>query len=142
MGVLSDLVVARADEAERVSEAVAPSQTFEGIDIKGVDSVKFSRLHSILVGRSVRELMPLYQPVVIVSEEGPWVFQIPQDLVARLAALDDVSRTDVSRRWALAEEFVLDRWGEDDVASALSSISSLAKRAFDSERALFLWMSL
>ena len=33
MGVLSDLVVAPAGEAESVAQAQVPSQTFAGIDI-------------------------------------------------------------------------------------------------------------
>jgi hypothetical protein len=34
-GVLSDLVVARADQAEAVAKASVPSKVFGGIDIKG-----------------------------------------------------------------------------------------------------------
>lgn len=142
MGVMSDLVVAPAGEAERVAQAQVPSQTFDGIDIEGVDSVKFNTLHSILTGRSFEELLPLYDPVVTVSDDGPWVFQIPPDLVTQLAALDDAGMAGVARRWAATEEFVLDNWDESDVTSALSAISSLSKRAIDSGQALFLWMSL
>jgi hypothetical protein len=142
MGVLSDLVVVPADEAERVAQAEVPSQTFGGIDIKGVDSVKFGTLHSILTGQSFEELLPLYEPVVTVSDDGPWVFQIPPDLVTRLAALDDAGMAGVARQWAATEEFVLVGWAEGEVASVVSAISSLSKRAIESGQALFLWMSL
>ena len=142
MGVLSDLVVAPAGEAERVAQAQVPSETFGGIDIKGVDSVKFGTLHSILTGQTFEELLPLYEPVVTVSDDGPWVFQIPPDLVTRLAVLDDAETAGVARRWAATEEFVLDSWAEGEVASTLSAISSLSKRAIESGQALFLWMSL
>lgn len=143
MGVLSELVVAPAGEAERVAQAQVPSQTVGGIDIKGVDSVKFGTLHSILMGQSFEELLPLYEPVVTVSDDdGPWVFQIPPDLVTRLAALDDAGMAAVARQWAATEEFVLDDWTEDEVVSVLSAISSLSKQAIESGQALFLWMSL
>lgn len=142
MGVLSELVVAPAGEAERVAQAQVSSQTVGGIDINGVDSVKFGTLHSILTGRSFEELLPLYEPVVTVSEDGPWVFQIPTELVTRVAALDDAGMADVARQWAATEEFVLDCWAEDEVASALSALSSLSNRAIESGQALFLWLSL
>jgi hypothetical protein len=87
MGVLSDLVVAPAGDAERIGRSQIPSKEFGGIDIKGIDSVKFGTLHSILTGRSFEELLPEYEPVVTVSDDGPWVFQIPSDLVTRLAGL-------------------------------------------------------
>ena len=50
MGVLSDLVVAPVGDAERIGHADAPAAEFGGIDIKGIDSVKFGTLHSILTG--------------------------------------------------------------------------------------------
>lgn len=142
MGVLSDLVIAPANEAEHVAQAAVPSEVFNGIDIKGVDSVKFATLHSILTGRSFDDLLPIYEPVVTVSDEGPWVFQIPPDLVALLAALDDAGKTGIAQQWATTEEFVLDCWSADDVASVLNDISSLARKAVESDQALFLWMSM
>jgi hypothetical protein len=142
MGVLSDLVVAPVGDADRVAHAQVPSQVFDGIDIKGIDSVKFGILHSLLTGRAFGDLLPLYDPAVTVSEEGPWVFQIPQDLVASLAGLDEPRKSEVARQWAKTAEFALDRWAEGEVASALDSISTLAKRGVEPGQALFLWMSL
>jgi len=142
MGVLSDLVVAPVEEAERVAHAQVPSQEFNGIDIKGIDTVRFETLHSLLTGQAFDDLLPLYEPVVTVSDEGPWVFQIPQDLVALLAGFDDARKSEVARQWAKTEEFALDRWTEREVASALDSISTLAKKAIEPDQALFLWMSL
>jgi hypothetical protein len=142
MGVLSDLVVAPAGDAERVAHAEVPSQAFGGIDIKGIDSVKFGTLHSIVTGRPFEELLSEYGPVVTVSEEGPWVFEIPPELSSRLAHFDDAERAKVAKLWASTEEFALDGWAEDDVAAALGSISTLARRAVDSGQVLFLWMCL
>lgn len=142
MGVLSDLVMAPSSEAERVAQAQVPPQEFEGIDIKGIDPVKLGTLHSILTGQSFDELLELYDPVVTVSDEGPWVTLVPAELVTRLAALDEAGRTEVAQQWANTEEFLLEGWDESDVASVLDSISSLAEKAVTSEQALFLWMCL
>jgi hypothetical protein len=140
MGVLSDLVVAPATDAERVARAEVPSRAFDGIDIKGIDSVKLGTLHSLLTGRTFEELLPLYEPAVTVSDDGPWVFQIPRDLVALLSALDGPRKNEVARQWAV--QFALDRWTEGEVATALGSISTLAKKGNEPGQALFLWMSL
>jgi hypothetical protein len=142
MGVLSDLVVAPARDAERIGRAQTPAAEFDGIDIKGIDSVKFGTLHSILSGRSFKELLPEYEPVVSVSDEGPWVFQIPSDLVTRLATLEGEDKRVAVSKWAATEEFALDRWPADEVAKAFDGIASLARKAQGSGRSLFLWMSL
>ena len=142
MGVLSDLVVAPAGDAERVAHAQVPSQTFGGVDIKGIDSVKFGTLHSILTGRPFEALLPEYEPVVTVSDDGPWVFRLPPELVSGLAELGDAERAKVTKRWASTEEFALDRWAEKDVADALGAIATLARKANGSGQALFLWMCL
>lgn len=141
-GILSDLVVAPADQAEAVAKASVPSKAFGGIDIKGVDSVKFLTLHSIVTGESNESLRPRYQPVVQVSDEGPWVVRIPPELVSRLARLRNAERVAIGKRWARTEEFALGRWSERAVLDVLRRISKLAKQPDDSHRALFLWVCL
>ena len=142
MGVLSDLVAAPSSDAERVGRARAPAADFGGIDIKGIDTVKFGMLHSILTGRTFKQLLPEYNPVFTVSDDGPWVFRIPPDLVTRLASLTDEDTQLVVSKWAATKEFTLDRWSPSDVARAFDRIASLARQAEDAGHALFLWISL
>jgi len=142
MGILSDLVVAPAGDAERVAQAENPSRAFGGIDIKGIDSVKFGSLHSIITGQTFEELLPAYGPVVSASDEGPWVFRIPAELVSRIAELGYDQRHEIATQWAGTEAFALDRWTEEDVALTLGSIAVLARKAVDSGQELFLWMCL
>ena len=142
MGVLSDLVVAPPGDAERIGRARAPAAEFGGIDIKGIDSVKFGMLHSILTGRTFRQLLPEYNPVFALSDEGPWVFQIPADLVTRLASLAGEDKRLVVSKWAATKEFALDRWPASEVARAFDGIASLARQAEEAGHSLFLWISL
>jgi hypothetical protein len=142
MGVLRDLVVAADVDAERVARARGPAEEFDGIDIKGIDSVKFGILHSILTGRAFKEILPACDPVVTVSEEGPWVFRIPCDLVARLAAITGDEKRAAVTKWAATEEFALDGRPPSEVAHAFDEIAALARRAVDGGQSLFLWMSL
>ena len=89
MGVLSDLVLASESDVERIGESRVPSQDFPGIDVKGIDTIKLGTLHSFLTGKDFDSLLPEYDPVLSVSEEGPWVFRVPGELAAALANLPD-----------------------------------------------------
>ena len=142
MGVLSDLVVAPETDAQRVAEALVPSKAFGGIDIKGIDTVKFATLHAIVTKRTFEDVLPEYDPAVQVSDEGPWVTRIPPELVAALAALTADERDRVAAVWAKTDEFRLDRWDVGHVAAGLDAICRLAKKATGAGQALFLWMSL
>ena len=142
MGVLSDLVVAPAEEAERVAHASVPSREFGGIDVKGIDTVKFGMLHAMLTGRTFDDVLPSYDPVAEVPADGPWVFRLPEELVARLAALSPEERQAAGVKWAATEEFALSGWEEAAVSDGLVEICRLARQAADSRQALFLWMCL
>jgi hypothetical protein len=142
MGVLSDLVVATDGDIQRILETEVPSQAFGGVDLKGIDSVKFTTLHSILTGQSFDELLPSYRPIAIGSDEGPWVFKLPSDLVGRLAAMTQEERLPVAEKWAETEEFKLDRWKPADVQPTLDTICLQAESASSSHQSLFLWMGL
>jgi sigma54-dependent transcription regulator len=134
--------VGEAGDAEKIANTTVPSQEFGGADLKGVDTVKFTKLHSILTGSPFKELRSAYAPIFSVSEEGPWVFAIPAELVSRLAKLAGTERQSVAQKWAQSEEFRLDRWDVQSVESVLGSICEQATNATSSGRTLFLWMSL
>src|SRR5687767_4372724 len=137
MGVLSDLVVAPEGHADLILAEGNPSRAFGGIDIKGIDTVKFGTLHSILTGRSFEELLPEYDPVATASEEGPWVFRIPPELVSLLAGLQGPEKDRVARQWASTEEFELSGWDATEVAEALDSIGGLARQSVEAGAGLF-----
>jgi hypothetical protein len=140
MGVLSDLVVAPEADAAVVAGSMNPAAQFGGIDIKGISSVNFGVLHSILIGRPFKELLPQYKPLISLSSEGPWVFRIPQDLVVQLAGMSDHERHRVGDLWARTDEFLGAGWTQPEVAEAFESICALARNAVESKNALFLWM--
>lgn len=139
MGVLSDLVVATEGDALRIARTTNPAATFGGIDIKGIDSVKFGTLQAILTGSTFEELLHLYEPVCE-SDEGPWVFRIPAAFVAKLAVLEGIPLERTAIQWAQTEE--LEGWDTSAVVQALHAICEFARRAAGSGQALFLWMCL
>jgi len=142
VGVLSDLIVGDSGDAEKIAESVTPSEEFDGIDIKGIDTVKFTMLHALMTGRPYEELLSEYDPAFEVSEDGPWVYVIPDELVSRLASLHQHELRGIGDRWAQTDEFRLDGWEPDLVVTTLGQICEHAAKAFSSHRSLFLWMSL
>lgn len=146
MGVLTDFVVAPISDATLVGETSVPSEEFDGIDAKGIDQVRMGTLYAILSGTE-------YDPAFLVdessfvysgSDDGPWVQVVPEDMVARLAAMTDQSVSDVAKTWGSTEEFepAYSSWSEHDIRTFLAGIAGLARRALAETKALFMWTSL
>ncbi|HET7458127.1 MAG TPA: hypothetical protein VFJ74_10795 [Gemmatimonadaceae bacterium] len=142
MGVLSDLVAAPSTAAEAIGRTRGPARQFGGIDIKGIDTIKLGMLHAMLTGETFESLFPAYDPVVSVSDDGPWVFELPSALVQRLGALDEPALSATAASWARTEEFEADGWSPKDVHAVLRDICAVARQARSAEHSLFLWMSV
>src|SRR2546425_12099398 len=63
MGVLTDVVIAGRDEAQKIGESNVPSKEFPGIDAKGIDQVKIGTLYAILTRTK-------YDPGFMIDEES------------------------------------------------------------------------
>jgi hypothetical protein len=141
MGVLTDIVVAHAAEAENVLRADVPSEAFDGIDANGIDHVKLGTLWELLSGKSDAVDEVVQMPLLAGDEEdGPWVFQIPPALVASLAALDDGAIESTASAWARTEEFL--DWHPSDVVTVLRELCGAAQRATAQAKDLLMWNCL
>ena len=143
MGVLSDLIIGTEADLAGVPAGDAPINVLPGLDVKGIDITKLATLHDLVTGR---EFDPALEAFPLVSgqesEDGPWVFRCPDDLVASLAALDEPSLTTLAARWATTDEFRMDHWEAAAVTDCLRSISALAKSAMQEGKPIHLWTSL
>ncbi len=143
MGVLTDIVVADRGAAQRVCDSDCPSREFVGLDAKGIDTVKLGTLNAILVGG---EFDPAFmsEPLCSRGEEGPWVLEVPSDLVRRLATLTAQELELIGEQWAATEEFSpqYDYWPIEAVQQILQEIAALCKQARHEDKALLMWMCL
>lgn len=143
MGVLTDIVVADATEAANVAADSQHIQTWPGVDAKGVDSVKLAILWAMLANNpSKANAGTDFETLHETSDEGPWVFRVPEELVQLLAALDDAGVASTGAAWAKAEEFVLDGWNAAAVRSILCDLRTLARDTVAKRRDMLMWMSL
>ena len=140
MGVLSELIIGDQKKAERIAKMGMPSKVFEGIDIKGIDTIKLANLNAILSQKTYEDFEFMHDPIG--STEGTWVFLIPPDLVATLASLKSESIAGIALEWGKTEEFRLEKWPEPLIEQTLSEICDLASKALAAKRDVLLWMSL
>ena len=141
---LTEFVLADRVDAQRVCDSVSPSDEFKSMDAKGVDPVKLGMLYAILADT---EDVPDFvddEPLCDGGEEGPWVMELPKDLVQRLARLDATQIGAAATKWANTEEFSseYDDWTPELVHEVLSDLAKLCAQAVGANKSVLMWMSL
>jgi hypothetical protein len=81
------------------------------------------------------------QEVTAEGDEGPWVYVVPDGLVAALRSASAERVAEVAVEWAETDEWKLDGVPADDLGPLLDDLADLARRAKPPKR-LHLWMSL
>lgn len=144
MGVLTDLVIADRSDAQRVGESVCPYTEFDGIDAKGIDTVKLGALNSILTGLPFDSGFIANDCLFQGGDEGPWVFEVPPAFVERLASLTAEEIIRAGTLWAAYETFSpqYDNWPAEAVHEMLARLAELTRRAVATQKPVLMWMSL
>ena len=164
MGVLTDYVVASAEEAIAGLQSI-PDNTEDRVEVRGTSPVSIIDLKRILLenrsveprpvarmtwadvvaGRVVKDRNADQLPLVF--EEGPggpWVYQLPSELVSRLSATDEPALTEIATRWWQCVEFQREppyrSWDVSAVRQFLTILVTLARRARENGKNLYLWM--
>jgi hypothetical protein len=141
MGVLTDLVIADKSEAEAVARSVAPWEGWRWVEAKGHDEFTLGALLCVLRGESYREAVSGEFPLLAqVSEEGPWVFAVPEALPVALQRLDDGRISGAVSEWLRTEEMRdADREGAEIFVRELKG---LAAEAVARRTPILMWVSL
>jgi len=148
MGVLSDIIVADRGEAAAINAAGgAHLGQWACLESKGIDTVKLGTLWQILNHRSADDVnaVATFMADGVLdqrSEEGPWVYLVPEQLRSALASLDPPAQESAAAQWAATEEFALDGWLAADVEEYLGDLVEHARQASRAGKSLLLWMSL
>lgn len=144
MGVLTDFVVADREDAQRVCDAACPSEEFSGLDAKGIDPVKLGTLYAVLSNTEFDLSFVSGDPLATGGDHGPWVMEVPPDLIQRLAKLDTQGLTAAAAKWAKTEEFSpkYDNWAAEAVHAVLAELAQLCAKAVATNKTVLMWMSL
>jgi hypothetical protein len=142
MGVLTDIVVVDCEQAEDVLNAEMPSESFPGFDAKGLDAIKLASLRAILTNEDYDAAWAQHMPLVAGDEngEGPWVYDLPDDIVATLADLPLSDEARVAADWAATDE--LADCSLELVHELLHQLANCARRAAQANKRLLMWICL
>jgi hypothetical protein len=141
MEFMTNIVAAEEDEYTAIGESSCPLDEWSGIEAPGLDTVKVAILHSLLTGDPLQMALDLYEPVYVTESETV-VLRIAEELLEKLAVLDEEALENVASELAASEDFESEQWAADDVLAQLTELADLAQLAESQGQALFVWMSL
>lgn len=141
MDFMTHIVAAEEDEYTAIGESTCPLDEWSGIEAPGLDTVKVALLHCLLTGDPLQMALDLYEPVYV-SESETLVLRIAEELLEKLAVLDEEAMENVACELAASEDFESELWAADDVLAQLTELADLAQLAESQGQALFVWMSL
>lgn len=139
MGILTNIVAADEDEYESIGEAVRPVDEWSGIEKRNIDTAKIVTLHCLLTGDEFELTASLYEPVYV-SGEGALVLRVADEVLERLAFLDEDALERVAEELAATEEFEMEQSTAEDVQALVMDLAELARLAESQGQVLFVWM--
>lgn len=141
MDIMTNIIAAEEDEYTAIGESACPLDEWSGIEAPGLDTLKVVTLHCLLTGDSMQMALDLYEPVYISASETV-VLRIADELLEKLAALDEDALESVAGELAASEEFEADEWDPEDVLAQLTELAELAQLAESQGQNLFAWIFL
>ena len=139
MGILTNIVAAEEDEVAAIGESLRPVDEWSGIERRGIDTAKIVTLHCLLTGDEFEEAVGAYEPVYF-AEEGAVVLRIADEVLQRLATLEEEALDLVAEELAATEEYEMEQWEAEDVQEMVIELAELARLAESQGQALFVWM--
>jgi hypothetical protein len=140
MGILTSIIAAEDHEIEAIGESLHPIDEWSGIELRDIDTAKIATLHSLLTGDLFDDAVAHYEPVYVSAAEGALVLRLADEVLERLAELDEESIELIAAELSATEEFESEEWEEDVIAAMLDELSELARLADSQGQALFVWM--
>ena len=139
MGILTNIVAAEEDEVAAVGESLRPVDEWSGIERRGIDTAKIATLHCLLTGDEFEEAVSGYEPVYA-TDEGAIVLRLADEVLERLATLEEDALELVAEELAATEEYEMEQWDAEEVQALVMELADLARLAESQGQSLFVWM--
>jgi hypothetical protein len=139
VGILTNIVAAEEDEYAAIGESLRPVDEWSGIERRGIDTAKIATLHCLLTGDEFEEALGAYEPVYA-ADEGALVLRVADEVMERLATLDEEALELVASELAATEEYEMEQWEPEDVQALVMDLADLARLAESQGQVLFVWM--
>jgi hypothetical protein len=147
MSVLTDIIVVDSSQVDEVIKALAPAETYAGFDAKGLDPVTLGTLQAILAGQGPDAadeddelLLERFPLLAQESDDGPWLYGIPGELVTALSRLSDADKERAVAAWTATEE--CSDWEPALALSLVDELAKSARRAVDEKKQMMMWVCL
>ena len=159
MAILTDVLVASPFEAEAICRySGGHFENWPCWQAKGFDSLIFSDLLRALGAEADAESLSRSDTLIYMeTQDGPWVFHLPDVIPETLSTLEDDEIPDLAKRWLQGENAgydLFERWlpGEkpagfedavvESVVWELKDLRNLSKQALAADKSLLLWVCL
>lgn len=139
MGILTNIVAAEEDEIAAVGESLRPCDEWSGMERRGVDTAKIVTLHCLLTNDEYSYAVSRYEPIYI-SDEGVVVIKIADEVLERLAGLEEDALDEVAAELSATEEFEYENWDAEEVHAMVMELADLARLAESQGQMLLVWM--
>lgn len=139
MGILTNIVAAEEDEVAAIGESLRPVDEWSGIERRGIDTAKIATLHCLLTGDEFERAVGAYEPVYA-TDEGAIVLRLADEVLERLATLDEDALELVAEELAATEEYEMEQWDAEEVQALVMELADLARLAESQGQSLFVWM--
>lgn len=140
MGILSDFFIANPTHAPNY----AGGDAFDAADkcqLKSITPLQAAQFLAVLRGREYDvDLLGEFQ-LITPEDAEEWTTTVPQDMLEGLARIGDGEITDIATQFAQATAEELG-WSPDDFAPIVADLSTLARRAAETGKEMYLWNSL
>lgn len=141
MEIVTYIVAADEDAYQAVGDSIDPMDEWSGIEAPGLDTIKIATLHSLLTSDPLQLALDLYEPVYVAEGETV-VLRLADELMERLATLDEDELEEIAIEVAATEEFEAGQWDTEDIQEQLILLGDLAQLAESQGQVLFVWMCL
>jgi hypothetical protein len=147
MGATAGFVIADATEATRLAELGEYAGQESELVQNAIHDSELEALEAVLLGPSAE---PWCNRTLVhaASDDGPWVFRLPDPLTARLAYLTPAEVPAVGAEWAAAmsDPRWFPGWSpaelEESCRLFVADLSGVAGRAVAAGRPLLLWVCM
>lgn len=140
MAIVTNIIAAEEDEIEAIGESLHPVNEWSGFEMRDLDTAKIAMLHCLLTGDLFDDAVAHYEPVYVSDAEGAVVLRLADEVMARLAELDEEPIEQIAAELAATEEFESEVWEEGVLAALLADLAELARLAESQDQALFAWI--
>jgi len=142
MGILTDLIIAGKSEAETISHSLSPIKEWQGFDGKGHNEITLGHLLCILRDEEFSEAVWTEFPLVAqASDDGPWVFALPDDLAVKLNQLNKNEIPVIAAKW-LTNNDDMKNFQNDHAQNFIEELKLLASESISHQKSILMWMSL